>query len=188
MRSLVITTVLLAGCRSSAPTPSIPNRDIAEISARSGAVSAKLLEDPTAPGVQLGPGEEYRQPQLNPDNPFPEYPAALIGKSLPIHVVAARVTFDEEGCPIDIAGSPLRASTEDQYTPYFVGEVRKAVATWKCWPPRIRKFRPGPDTDGDGKPDYRILSAEKVLKTYFDVSFSFEVVNGVPVVKGAPAN
>jgi hypothetical protein len=54
---------------------------------------------------------------------------------------------------------------------------------WRCEPPHIRKFRPGPDNDHDGKPDYRIMVAQSTLKTFFDVSFSFEVVNGEPVVK-----
>jgi hypothetical protein len=47
----------------------------------------------------------------------------------------------------------------------------------------IRKFRPGPDSDGDGKPDFLIMSSQRSLKTFFDLTFSFEVVDGQPIVK-----
>ncbi len=118
-----------------------------------------------------------------PGNPKPEYPTELVARKLPLHVVSVRVTFAEDGRAADISNSPLAASTQDEYTPDFAGEVKKAVSRWRCWPARIRKFRLGKDLDGDGKPDYRILSAEKVLRTYFDMTFSFEVINGQPVVK-----
>jgi len=44
-------------------------------------------------------------------------------------------------------------------------------------------MRDGPDLDGDGKPDYDIVSARKVLKAFFDIAFRFEIVNGKPVVR-----
>ncbi len=182
VRRLIVGTLIFASCASSAPRQ-MHQREIAEISSRSAAVSAKLVEDPTAPGVQLGPGEEYTRPQLMPGNPKPEYPPELVAKNLPLHVVSVRVTFAEDGRAVDISSSPLAESTEDEYTPRFLAEVRKAVAGWTCWPAQIRKFRPGDDLDGDGKPDYRIVAGQKILKTYFDMSFSFEVVNGQPVVK-----
>ncbi len=183
MRSVILTAVLLVACRSPRPEVGLPGRDIAGLSAGSGAVSAQLLEDPSAPAVQLGPGEEYTPPQLMPGNPKPEYPAELLRRHVPAHVIAVRVTFSEDAKANAIAGSPLAQSTEDQYTPYFSAAVTKALESWKCWPARIRKFRPGPDLDADGQSDYRILTAEKILKTYIDVSFSFEVINGQPVVK-----
>jgi hypothetical protein len=42
-----------------------------------------------------------------------------------------------------------------------------------------------PDSDGDGKPDYRIMTAQTTLKTFFDLSFTFEVIDGQPVVRAA---
>jgi hypothetical protein len=183
MRGVIVTALLLASCRSAAPTAELPKRDVAEISPATGAVAAQLLEDPSAPRVKLGPGEEYVQPQLHHENARPQYPRELIAKNLGPHVVALRVTFDEQGHVTGLANSPLAESTEDSFTAEFVDAVTKAVSTWRCYPPRIRKFRPGPDADGDGKPDYRILAAEKVLKTYFDLSFTFDVINGQPVVK-----
>lgn len=162
---------------------SIKPRDIATISPSSGAVSAKLVADPSGPELKLGPGEEFVAPQLLRTNPPPKYPADLLSLNLPRRAASVRVTFDESGHVIDVGPSPVGETTHDQYEPAFTAAVRDAVQTWRCYPPRIRKFRDGPDADGDGKPDYRILASQRTLKTFFDVTFVFEVINGQPVVK-----
>ena len=122
---------------------------------------------------------------LRPENRPPEYPPELLPLALRPHTVAVRAIFNESGRVMEIVKSPLGESTDDAYRPQFESAVRHAVEEWRCQPPRIRKFRPGPDADHDGKPDYRILAAERILKTFFDLAFSFEVINGQPVVKRA---
>ena len=124
--------------------------------------------------------------RLVPVNPAPVYPAALVPLHLEPHSITMRVTFDEEGRVLSVAESPVAASTDSEHRPAFEAATRETLQQWKCYPSRIRKFRPGPDTDGDGKADYTILQADKVLKTFFDVTFEFAVVNGVPVVKPGP--
>jgi len=182
MKSAAICLIAaLAACRTSPQT--LTPRNVAEISPSKGSVAAKLVPAPDSPDVQLGPGEEYLAPQLASGNPQPKYPPELIARHLAPHTVAVRVTFDERGRLFDIAPSPVAESTRDEYQPAFEAAVRDAVGRWKCWPASIRKFRDGPDADGDGKPDYRILVAERMLKTFFDISFSFEIVNGQPVVR-----
>ena len=171
----------LAACRSGPQT--LAPRNVAEISPSSGNVSAKLVPDPGSPELRLAPGEEYVAPQLMPGNPNPKYAPELVGLHLPPHVVSIRVRFGEDARPEDIGPSPVGETSHDKYEPAFEAAVRNAVERWKCWPARIRKFRDGPDLDGDGKPDYRILVSQRMLKTFFDVSFTFEVVNGQPVVR-----
>ena len=173
--------VAFVACRTAPQT--IAARQVASISEASGAVSAKLVPDPNSPLVQLGPDEDFVRPYLRPENPPPAYPADLIALHLQEHTIAVRVTFDEAGRLFDVAPSPIAASTDDAYRPAFEQSVRDALKSWRCSPPRIRKFRPGPDGDGDGKPDYRIMVTQKPLKTFFDLSFAFAVVNGQPVVK-----
>ncbi|HKB81138.1 MAG TPA: hypothetical protein VKH35_15630 [Thermoanaerobaculia bacterium] len=163
-------------------TQSLPTRGVAAISPDAGAVSAKLIADPNAPGVQLGAGEEFVRAVLSA-NVSPAYPEELIALHLPRTLIAVRVTFDEAGKFLRIDDSPLAQSTAGRYTPSFRGAVERAVTQWRCRPPRIRKFRPGPDADGDGKSDYGIMVGEKLFKTFFDVSFSFEIVGGMPAVK-----
>ena len=172
--------ILLASCATRQLLP-IQNR--VAISPAAGAVSAKMVPDPNAPEVQLGPDEELVKPQLRPENRPPAYPPDLIPLHLAPHTIGVRATFSEAGRVVDVASSPLVASTEDSYRPAFFAAVAQAVREWKCQPPAIRKFRPGPDGDGDGKPDYRILIAQRFFRTFFDLSFSFEVVDGHPVVK-----
>jgi hypothetical protein len=173
--------IALFACRSS-PQQLKPQNRIAT-SPASGAVSAKLVPDPNSPELKLAPGEEYIAPQLRPGNPPPEYPSGLVPLHLPPHIVSVRVTFDEYSHVIDIARSPVGQSTNDEHQPAFEEAVRSAVKRWICYPAKIRRFRDGPDNDGDGKPDYRIMTAERFLKTFFDVTFTFEVINGHPVVK-----
>ena len=166
----------------SAPQTLTP-KPVATISPEQGAISAKLLPDRNSPEVQLGPNEEFVPPQLARSNPNPDYPASLLSLHLPPRVVSARVTFDEQGRAIEVTPSAIGETTHDQYTQAFWGAVSEALLRWHCSPPRIRKWRDGPDADGDGKPDYRILAAQRVFKTFFDVAFTFDVVNGQPVVK-----
>lgn len=183
MKRLGVVLLILAGCRTR-PADSLSSRDRLAMTPARGGVAVKLIPDPQSPNVQLGPDEELVQPQLNRSNAMPVYPPQLVTLHLPPHTVVLRVMFDEDGRVLSIAKSPIRASTEDDHAAEFEAAVGQALASWKCYPPRIRKFRPGPDTDNDGKPDYRIMVAQRALKTFFDLSFSFEVVNGQPVVKG----
>jgi len=174
-RAASLFVLLLLACRSS-PQPLKP-RDLVTISPASGAVSAKLVPDPNSPELKLGPGEEYIAPQLMPGNPMPAYPPDLIPLHLPLHVVAVRVTFGEYDHAIDVAPSPVVQSTDDEYEAAFQKAVRETVMRWICYSAKIRKFRDGPG--------YRIMTAERWLKTFYDISFSFEIVDGHPVVKSA---
>jgi outer membrane biosynthesis protein TonB len=173
--------LVLVACRS---TPqAIKPKDVAAISPASGEVSAKLIVDPNAPTVELGPNEQFIAPHLRPENRPPVYPPELVSLRLPPDTVSLRVTFDEQGAALKVEPSPIATSTDDQYREAFENAVKETLMRWKCEPPRIRKFRDGPDSDGDGKADYRIMIAQQTLKTFFDLSFSFEVVEGHPVVK-----
>jgi len=179
--ALAFVILLLAGCRTVPPAELI-TRNLGGLSEESGVVSARVLNDPDAPDIQLGPGEEFRTGALVQGD-APEYPPHLVDKRLPSHVFAIRIVFDESGRLVETTKSPLAPSTEDAYAEDFEAAVKRAVQTWRCWPARIRKFRDAEDSDGDGNPDYRILVDEKVLKTRFDLAFSFDIVNGQPVVK-----
>lgn len=174
--------VAVLACRSQ--PQQLKPRNLIDISAASGAVAAKLVADPNGPELKRGPGEEYVAPQLSVNNRPPKYPADLLPLNLPRKAASVRVTFDENGRVIDVVPSPIGEITHDEYESAFMSAVTDAVCTWHCYPASIRKFRDGPDNDGDGKPDYRILVAQRFLKTFFDVTFTFEVVNGHPVVKG----
>jgi hypothetical protein len=172
-----LTLTVLMACRTTPQT--IVPREVAAISHASGAVSASLIADPNSPLVQLGPGEEFVPPVLRPENRPPVYPANLIPLDLPPHTVAMRVTFDETGRVIDVASSPIAASTDDPYRPALEAAVKDAMSSWRCQPPQIRKFRQGPG--------FRILEKQRSFKTFFDVAFTFAVENGHPVVRaGAP--
>jgi hypothetical protein len=171
----------IAACRTQRP-PVVPHLPQSEWSGE-GAVAAKLLEDPNAPRVRLGPNEEYVPPFIAPDNPVPEYPAELLALRLKPHVVVVRMIVDEMQQVMDISPSPLQPSTESPHRPLFESQVRTALQQWSVRPPVIRKFKPGPDADGDGTADYQIMVDQHTLKAYFDLAFTFEVVDGKGVVR-----
>jgi hypothetical protein len=154
---------LAIACRSAKPVP--PPAPITQPESH-GSVTAQMIADPSAPAVQLPPGEVYVQPQVMHGNPMPHYPADLIPLKLPPHVVVVRIT-----------------SNEQEYRGRFEEAVTEAVTTWRVFPAEIRKMKNGPDLDGDGKPDYEIVTARKVLKAFFDIAFRFEIVDGKPVVR-----
>src|SRR5260370_42142809 len=104
--------LVLVACRS-APQEIKP-KDVAAISPASGEVSAKLVPDPNAPAVQLGPDEQFIGPRLRPDNPSPVYPSELIPLHLGPHVVSVRVTFDERGSAWKIDPSPIAPRDTDR--------------------------------------------------------------------------
>ena len=171
----------MIGCRSAKPvSPTPPPTPAPE---NHGSVTANLIADPSAPSLKLGPSEVYIQPQVMHGNPMPDYPADLLPLKLPPHVVVVRITSNERARIEDIRPSPLGGTTEDQYRGAFEAAVTDAVNRWKVYPAEIRKMKDGPDADGDGKPDYEIVTARKVLKAFFDVAFRFEIVNGKPVVR-----
>ena len=182
MKRCAILLLLVAGCRTQAPA-TLASRDVAMLAPPEGGVSAMLIADPGAPSVHLDPGEEFVRPRLDPSNAMPVYPAELVALHPAPHTVVLRVTFDDLGHVAGIAKSPVRASTADPYSDRFEAATREALEKWRSSPAKIRRFHPGPDGDGDGKPDYRIMDFECTLRAFFDVSFSFDVVNGQPVVK-----
>lgn len=142
-----------------------------------------MIADPNAPSVQLRSGETYVAPQVMLGNPMPRYPADLVPLRLAPHVVVVRITSNEQSRVEDVRPSPLGGSTEDQYLSRFQQAVAEAVMTWKVFPAEIRIVKNGPDADGDGKPDYEMVTSRKFLKAFFDVAFRFEIVDGKPVVR-----
>ena len=134
-------------------------------------------------GLEAHHLEQFVQARLDHGNPPPQYPKDLVRLGLPVHRIVTRIVFEEEGHVSDVGSSPLERSTESRYTSQFDAAVCEALLNWRVWAPEVRKFRDGPDSDGDGKPDFRVMTDRKRLKSFFDVAFTFEVVNGEPVVR-----
>ena len=177
MKSLTRTVFLLM-LAATACSHTIPA--ITVVPVKNSAVALNLLPDPNASQAHPAPGEEFSPPQLYRENPLPVYPAGLLPLNLGRRYVVLRVLFDESGLVGDILNSPIARSTQDIYTPSFEEAAREAVLQWRCSPPQIRKFRQEHLEDGTS---YSVLVRETRFKTFFDIQFSFEVVEGKPVVK-----
>jgi hypothetical protein len=181
MKRLVLLAVVAVGCRPAVPAKAVPAP--APVTQSTASVTAKMIADPNAPSVRLPPGEVYVQPQVMRGNPLPQYPPDLVPLALAPHEVVVRITSNEESRIEDVRASPLGGTTDDAYRVRFEEAVTAAVTRWKVFPAEIRKMKDGPDVDGDGKPDYTIAVGRKILKSFFDISFRFEIVNGQPVVR-----
>jgi hypothetical protein len=180
-RAALLAVAIALSCRS-VPLPRSKPAPPAEDPSR-GQVSVNLVADPNAPAVHLGPNEQFMQAQAMTTKPLPEYPPDLIPLHLPKQIVVIRVLIDERGRILDIKQSPLVASTPGPHLEEFEASVRTAVQQWRFYSASIRKFKLGPDLDGNGKPDYTIVTAQQPLKAFFDISFVFEVVNGKATVR-----
>ncbi len=181
---LVVTTTLLLGCRT--PRPPAPRSEILPPAERgkdaAGNVAVIAIVDPNAPTRHIRHDEEYVQPRPAAENQLPKYPPALLPQRLPPQRVGIRFTIDRNGAVRDVVQSAVAETTEDA-DPLIVNAVRDVVSRWSFSPPRVRTLKDGPDADDNGIPDYRVLDREDVISVYYDLQFTFEVIDGRGVVR-----
>ena len=94
-----------------------------------------------------------------------------------------RIVIDTHGNVSEVSDSPLGTSDDGPHAAEFRAAVDAAVRTWRFTPGALLKVEPGHDLDGDGKSDYTVATAIDVVPVYYDVRFTFEVVEGKGVVK-----
>jgi hypothetical protein len=117
------------------------------------------------------------------DAPLPAYPgAALSPDAAPVQVVL-RVVIDETGVVRDVADSPLDVPAPDTDRTAFREAAAGVLRDWRFLPAVIRTLTDGSDVDHDGKPDYTVVSGEERVRSYLDLRFTFEVVDGHGRVK-----
>ncbi len=77
-----------------------------------------------------------------------------------------------------VADSPLGTSDVSVHAADFRTAVESAVHLWRFEPGHPLKVAPGNDLDGDGKPDYIVTTSISAVPVYYDVKFTFEIVEG----------
>lgn len=177
-RGSFILLLALAGaaCKTAAPRAEPPPRDN-----REGQVGFEVVSDlkPTVPPLEA---EEEYEPAYPLENPLPVYPAALLPRNLPRQEVVVRVIIDGEGRVARFEESPVASKADPLYRADFVRAVEETVRSWSFFPANIRRFGPGPDTDGDGQSDFVELKESRTLTSYHDLRFFFEIKDGRGVV------
>jgi hypothetical protein len=167
-----------AGCASA---PAAPEPGSGATSAQ-GTVSYEQVFDPGAVRPVAGIGHEYLRPRLEEGFDLPSYPAAALAAGAPKTELVVRVVIGADGSVTSIRPSPLADAPSGEWATVFYDAVREAVRGWRYDPCQLRDLEDGPDTDGDGRPDYTVVVASRPVPVYLDLSFRFEIVGGAGLV------
>jgi hypothetical protein len=178
MRAGVAALLLVAatGCATHAPPP--PPSPPPE-----GRTSARVLVDASIEAVPPKPAAEtITNIFAKDDNPLPEYPGYALRHGCTKGTVAVRLVIGTDGNVSSQQDVPRRPLGNDPCLVAFRAAVQTAVSGWRFSPAfRLRRV-PGPDRDGDGRPDFDRWDQTPIV-VYVDYEFLFEVVEGKGVVR-----
>jgi hypothetical protein len=94
--------------------------------------------------------------------------------------------IDTFGNVSEVLDSPMERSDGGASTADYRRAVDDAVRTWRFQPGRFQHVTDGADKDADGKPDYKVMTSWEAVAVYYDIRFTFEIVDGEGVVKTTP--
>jgi len=126
---------------------------------------------------------KFDRPDPIDTHTLPVYPARAFADRFGPHREVVRFVVDTKGHVTEVHDSPLAASDRDAYSEEFRRAVEEAVHRWEFSPGSLRHVEDGHDVDGDGKPDYVMTRSWELVPVYFDVRFTFEIVEGKGVVR-----
>ncbi len=109
---------------------------------------------------------------------MPKVPPAFIAAAPVRAQVAVRITIGADGRVERVESSPLHPSDAGKWVELLIGAIRKAAAGWSFYPAMERELSDGPDTDGDGKPDWINVVEAKPVSVFFDAVFTFSAEKG----------
>ena len=182
IRAIVLAvTAVGCACRPAIPPATAPAQTAAVRDA--GKVAFRFLVDPSAMTSSAAKMEELVSPRPTADLPLPNYPeAALAAQAGAAHVVV-RILIDKDGRIQDVTDSPVASSSSGPFSGDFRDAVLRALRHWRFTPGHFDHYEDGPDSDDDGKPDYRRLVRSVRVPVRYDVRFDFEVIDGVGRVR-----
>ena len=147
-----------------------------------GITTYAFVFDPSNPATTLGEEVRFLRPVPQGALALPAYPEdALLARDGP-HRELVRIVIDDNGIVAEVGDSPLGASDGGPHAASFRAAVDSAVRRWRFQPGLLRKVGPGNDLDGDGKPDYVVTTAQERVPVYYDVRFTFAIVEGKGIV------
>lgn len=171
---------LAAGCAAKrppepAPAPPPSPADV-------GASKATYIFDPANPALHLDADVKFTRPFPDAKNALPPYPERPLREHAGTHREVVRIVIDTKGDVTQVMDSPVERSDGGPYAADFRSAVETAVRTWRYSSGIMMKVAPGKDLDGDGKVDYTVTTSTERVAVYYDVRFTFEIVNGAGVV------
>jgi hypothetical protein len=176
-RVFILEIVLAAGCSASHRAATTP-----EALPPVGESKATYIFDPANPALHLEPDVQFDRPRPDGRNALPAYPERALLERAGAHREVVRIVIDTTGSVSEVLDSPVEASEGGPYAVDFRQAVEAAVRSWRFQPGHLRNVVPGNDLDGDGVADYKVTTSIRRVAVYYDVRFTFEIVEGRGVV------
>ena len=179
--SLLI-TLAAAGCAhkkpvtTTTPAPSLPE----------GKTTYSYIFDPSNPALGLPEDVQFSRPRPTETTTLPKYPERALAAHDGPHREIVRIVIDTHGVVSQVLDSPMGQSDGGPFAEDYRRAVDEAVRTWRYQPGALQHVAPGNDLDGDGKPDYKVVTSWDLVAVYYDIRFTFEIVEGKGVVKATP--
>ena len=145
-----------------------------------------FLFDPANPALHLPAEVKFDRPEPLDIRALPVYPPRALAAGDGPHHEVVRIVIDAEGNVGHVGNSPLGSSDAGPFGAEYREAVQQAVVLWRFAPGVLRHLEPGRDIDGDGRIDYTVTTSIEPVSVYYDVRFTFEIVNGAGVVKQDP--
>jgi len=117
---------------------------------------------------------------------LPKYPERALGAHDGPHRELVRIVIDSAGSVGQVLDSPMGPSDGGPFAAEFRRAVDDAVRTWQFRPGVLQHVKDGADKDGDGKADYKVMTSWDPVAVYYDIRFTFEIVEGKGVVRQIP--
>jgi hypothetical protein len=151
-----------------------------------GKSSYSYIFDPANPALGLPEDVQFVRPLAVETKTLPKYPESALAAHDGVHREIVRIVIDVMGEVGQVVDSPMGRSDGGPFAADYRRTVEAAVRTWRFQPGLFRHVKDGEDKDGDGKPDYKIMTSQERVAVYYDIRFTFEIVDGKGVVKTAP--
>ena len=180
--ALVLFALFATGCVPKKPATTIAPPPPAP----EGKTRYSYIFDPTSAALSLPTDVKFYRPQPVDTKTLPKYPErALAARDAP-HREIVRIVIDTHGNVDQVLDSPMGRSDEGPFAADYRRAVDYAVRMWRYEPGHLLNFKGGPDRDGDGKPDYKIMTSSDPIAVYYDIRFTFEIAAGKGVVTKTP--
>lgn len=151
-----------------------------------GRVAVETLPDPAAKTPPLAAGRQLFLAPVPLETPHPVFPAVALVEGMQPVVVVVRIVVGEQGRVLGVLESPAAPHEVGSTPPAFRAAVEQAVRGWRYKPATIQSFVGGEDINRDGTPDVDVVTQDSPVRSYLDLRFTFDVVDGRGRVRMGP--
>ena len=151
-----------------------------------GTSKYSYIFDPGNPALGLPEDVQFRRPWPKETKTLPVYPENALAAHDGPHREVVRFIIDPNGNVAEIADSPMESSDGGPFAADYRRAVEVALRTWRYEPGVFQHVKDGEDKDADGKADYKVMTSWERVSVYYDVRFTFEIVEGKGLVRTTP--